>query len=98
MAMTVRGVVKGGVVVPESALPEGVSVRITLSNGPPGISPDLQAEFNDWERAGAGTTEMVERLAEEEEGWSELGMNRLEEEWDNPGDAIYDDWRKHYGV
>jgi hypothetical protein len=27
-----------------------------------------------------------------------LGMRRLEEEWDNPEDAIYDDWRTHYGV
>lgn len=32
----------------------------------------------------------------EREGWSELGMSRLEEEWNNPQDAIYDDWKKHY--
>src|SRR5262245_33701129 len=30
--------------------------------------------------------------------WHELGMSRLEQEWDNPQDAIYDDWRKLYGV
>ena len=34
----------------------------------------------------------------EEDARSELGMSRLEEEWDNPQDAIYDDWRKLYGV
>jgi hypothetical protein len=34
----------------------------------------------------------------EREAWSELGMSRLEKEWDNPEDAIYDDWRKLYGV
>jgi hypothetical protein len=34
----------------------------------------------------------------EEEGWSALGMSRLEEEWDNPKDAIYDDWKRLYGV
>ncbi|HEY1860561.1 MAG TPA: hypothetical protein VGG61_09425 [Gemmataceae bacterium] len=32
------------------------------------------------------------------EAWRELGMKRLEEEWDNPRDAIYDDWRNLYGV
>jgi hypothetical protein len=34
----------------------------------------------------------------EEEEWTELGMARLEKEWDNPEDAIYDDWKKHYGA
>jgi hypothetical protein len=34
----------------------------------------------------------------EEEAWSELGMSRLEEEWNHPQDTIYDDWRKLYGV
>ncbi len=28
----------------------------------------------------------------------ELGMGRLEAAWDNPQDAIYDDWRTLYGV
>jgi hypothetical protein len=32
------------------------------------------------------------------EGWTELGMSRLEAEWDNPQDAVYDDWRRLYGV
>ena len=27
------------------------------------------------------------------EAWQELGMSRLEEEWDNPDDAIYDNWK-----
>lgn len=31
------------------------------------------------------------------EAWQELGMSRLEEEWDNPDDAIYDNWREMYG-
>jgi predicted DNA-binding antitoxin AbrB/MazE fold protein len=34
----------------------------------------------------------------EREGWSELGMSRLEVEWDNPQDAIYDDWKRLYGA
>jgi hypothetical protein len=32
--------------------------------------------------------------APEQEAWSELGMSRLEAEWDNPQDAVYDNWRK----
>jgi hypothetical protein len=33
----------------------------------------------------------------EDEAWREFGMARMEEEWDNPEDAVYDDWRKLYG-
>jgi hypothetical protein len=31
------------------------------------------------------------------EDWHNLGMSRLEEAWDNPEDAIYDDWKWLYG-
>jgi len=34
----------------------------------------------------------------EHQRWAELGMNRLEQEWDNPEDAVYDDWKKLYDV
>jgi hypothetical protein len=34
----------------------------------------------------------------DDEAWRELGMSRLEEEWDNPRDAVYDNWKKLYGV
>ena len=34
----------------------------------------------------------------EHEGWTELGMSRLEEDWDNPQDAVYDNWKKLYCV
>ena len=42
-------------------------------------------------------------LAEEAQGierqeWAEMGMSRLEQEWDNPEDAVCDDWEKLYGV
>jgi hypothetical protein len=36
--------------------------------------------------------------ARERDDVSALGMERLEAEWDNPGDAIYDDWKRLYGV
>ncbi len=35
---------------------------------------------------------------ESDEGWRELGMDRLESEWTNPDDAIYDNWRELYGA
>jgi hypothetical protein len=34
----------------------------------------------------------------DDEAWREVGMSRLEEEWDNPEDAICDNWRKLYGM
>lgn len=34
----------------------------------------------------------------EREDWFRLAVSRLEQEWDNPEDAIYDDWKKLYGV
>jgi len=47
--------------------------------------------------------EIAIHLAEEAQGsesqeWTELGMQRLETEWENPEDALYDDWKKLYDV
>jgi hypothetical protein len=36
--------------------------------------------------------------ATDEEAWRTMSMNRLEQEWDNPEDAVYDNWRSLYGV
>lgn len=50
-------------------------------------------------REGANVIVEIQPVTEGEEvQWSELGMSRLEEEWDNSEDAIYDDWRTLYGV
>jgi hypothetical protein len=65
MSTTITGVVTNGVVVPSSPLPEGAQVEIHLIASRPQNPPELQEEFDGWERAGAGTIEMVERLAEE---------------------------------
>jgi len=32
---------------------------------------------------------------DEDEAWRELGASRMEEEWDNPEDALYDDRRRN---
>jgi hypothetical protein len=65
MSTTITGVVTNGVVVPSSPLPEGAQVEIRLQPVRQVVPPDLQEELDGWERAGAGTVEMVERLAEE---------------------------------
>jgi hypothetical protein len=65
MSTTITGVVTNGVVVPNSPLPEGAQVEIRLQPARPEVPRELQEDFDDWERAGAGTLEMIERLAEE---------------------------------
>jgi hypothetical protein len=65
MSTTITGVVTNGVVVPNSPLPEGAQVEILLRQVRHEVPPELQEEFDGWERAGAGTVEMIERLAGE---------------------------------
>ncbi len=65
MSIVVAGFVKNGVVVPNAPLPEGAFVEVHVINGPIEVPPELQAELDAWQLAGAGTLEMVERLAEE---------------------------------
>ena len=67
MSITVAGLVKNGVVVPNAPLPEGAFVEVHVISGPSEVPLELQEEFDAWERTGAGTIEMVERLAEEME-------------------------------
>jgi hypothetical protein len=38
------------------------------------------------------------QVASENDEWRQLGIDRLEQEWNNERDAIYDDWRRLYGV
>lgn len=64
MQQTITGIVTNGVVVPSSPLPEGTHVEIHLRME---FTPEEREEFEGWERASAGTLEMVERLAEEME-------------------------------
>lgn len=61
MAIVIGGIVKSGMVIPDSPLPEGTRVEIVVSE----VSPELQAEFEAWDRASAQAIDLVERLAEE---------------------------------
>ena len=65
MAATVWGIVKEGVVVPNTPLPEGARVEILVPDGPSDVPPELQAEFAAWDRASAEALDLVERLARE---------------------------------
>jgi hypothetical protein len=63
----VAGFVKNGVVVPNAPLPGGAFVEVHAIHGPIEIPPELQEEFNAWNRASAQALELVERLAREGE-------------------------------
>jgi hypothetical protein len=67
MANSVGGIVKDGLVVPHSPLPEGAHVEIRVLDGALAVPPDLQEELEAWQRAGAEALELVERLARESE-------------------------------
>jgi hypothetical protein len=36
--------------------------------------------------------------AEDAADWLALGLTTFEKDWNNPDDAIYDNWREAYGV
>ena len=39
----------------------------------------------------------IDASKRDDDAWREVGMERLEEAWDNEKDATHDDWRKLYG-
>ncbi len=61
--ITTMRIVKDGVIVPNIPIPEGFRVEITFHEEQLVFTPEEQAEFDMWRRAGEGTIEMVERLA-----------------------------------
>lgn len=63
----VAGFVKNGVVVPNAPLPEGAFVEVHVIHGPIEVPPELQEEFDAWDRASAQALDLVERLAREGE-------------------------------
>ena len=67
MSVVVAGFVKNGVVVPNAPLPEGAFVEVHVVRGPIEVPPELQAELDAWQRAGAESLALVERLAQEGE-------------------------------
>ena len=43
-------------------------------------------------------TQEIDKKIDEEVDWQELSLSAFEKDWDNEEDAIYDNWRTHYGV
>ncbi|MBK8902324.1 MAG: hypothetical protein IPM53_14145 [Anaerolineaceae bacterium] len=41
---------------------------------------------------------VVESEIDEELDWQKLSLSSFNADWDNPEDAIYDNWRELYGV
>ena len=48
MSATIWGVVKDGLIIPQSPLPEGARVQIVVSSETAELPADLQAEFDTW--------------------------------------------------
>jgi hypothetical protein len=67
MSITVVGVVKNGVIVPNAPLPEGAQVEIHLDDAAPAVPTELQQELAAWQQASANALALVERLAQESE-------------------------------
>jgi hypothetical protein len=67
VSMTISGVVKNGVVIPVSPLPEGARVEIHVQDACE-VPPELQEELAAWQRASADALAMTEQLAQESEG------------------------------
>jgi hypothetical protein len=63
----VAGFVKNGVVVPDAPLPESAFAEVHVIHGPIEVPPQLQEEFNAWDRASGQALDLVERLAREGE-------------------------------
>jgi hypothetical protein len=68
MSLIIAGFVKNGVVVPNASLPEGAFVEIHVINEAIEVPPELQEEFDAWDRASAEALASVERPAQEGEG------------------------------
>ena len=67
MSNAIAGIVKNGVVVLDTPLPEGAHVEIHLIDKPLDVPPELQEELAAWQQASANSLALVERLAQESE-------------------------------
>jgi hypothetical protein len=63
MSIIISGVVKDGLIIPSTPLPEGSRVEILVTEARLEIPADLQAEFEAWDRSSADALALVERLA-----------------------------------
>ena len=63
MATMIWGIVREGRIVPQTPLPEGLEVQISVPEETVLVPPELQAELDAWSLGSAEALELVERLA-----------------------------------
>jgi hypothetical protein len=65
--LVIPGIVMNGLVVPQSdsPLPDGAHVDIVI--GPPEITPQLQAEFDQWEKLSDEAWAMIDQWEKEDQ-------------------------------
>ena len=66
MSITITGVVKNGVVLPDSPLPEGKQVEIRVHEEPD-VPAELQEELTAWQLSSPDALALVEQLAQKSE-------------------------------
>ena len=62
---------------------------------------EMIRQLNDQERlilARLLLDSVVSLEIDEEADWRNLSLASFADDWDNPEDAVYDNWRKEYGV
>lgn len=61
-----RGVVKGGVIVPEggTTLPEGTAVEVFVL--PAEFTPEQRAEYEEWQKLGHHSWQMIDRWEDDD--------------------------------
>jgi hypothetical protein len=64
MSEPIGGIVRNGVVVPDAPLPEGMRVEVRIATRPLPVPPELQEEFDAWDRASDQTLEAFEKMVE----------------------------------
>ncbi|MBS1250481.1 MAG: hypothetical protein MAG431_02075 [Chloroflexi bacterium] len=76
-------------------------MTLYIDNLPNSVNSMLETvrQLNNQERlllAKALLDSVVESAGDEETDWRNLSLTAFTSDWDNPDDAIYDNWREHY--
>jgi hypothetical protein len=61
MSAMIWGVVKDGLIIPQSPLPEGARVQIVVASGTEMLPADLQSEFDSWSLGSAEALQAFEQ-------------------------------------
>ena len=93
--------------MPGDAAEADVHSSEQTSMSSPTISPQLTKVLKESEKLTENERLLLARLlldslladtGLEEKAWMHLGLRAFQRDWDNEEDAVYDEWRKHYGV